>query len=196
MKIRSVVLACVSATLLLGIAAVPSAGAAGTVTVTPNPVPFAPGQTSQPVTVNWTGQAANKVIYIDICNKLSSDPTFQPGQDCAPLSSQTANGNATGAGTISVDIFRGAEPSGDLTWGCFAAGDTAPAGITKSTTCYVRVTNDSLFNTNAAVDAPFTIPESGGVIPEAPMTILLPTIGGLVAVAGFFFLRRRQAVGA
>jgi hypothetical protein len=124
------------------------------------------------------------------------DPTFQPGQDCAPLSSQTANGNATGAGTISVDIFRGAEPSGDLTWGCFAAGDTAPAGITKSTTCYVRVTNDSLFNTNAAVDAPFTITESGGVIPEAPMTILLPTIGGLVAVAGFFFLRRRQAVGA
>lgn len=179
--------------LVLGLSLIPSAGAAGTVTVAPNPVAFAPGQTAATATVSWTGQDPNKLIYVDICRKLTSDPTFQPGLDCAPLSSINPTATPTGSGSTQFEIFRGPDPSGDLDWGCFAAGDQAPSGIEKNTTCYVRVTNNSLFNNTAAVDAPFTIVESGGVIPEAPVTILLPVVGALVLLGGFVLLRRRQA---
>ncbi|MFZ4432744.1 MAG: hypothetical protein ACOYOQ_06040 [Microthrixaceae bacterium] len=180
--------------LLLGASMIPSAGAAGTVTVAPNPVAFAPGQTAATTTVTWSGQTPNQLIYVDICRKLTSDPTFQPGLDCAPLSSINPTATATGSGSTQFEVFRGPDPSGDLDWGCFAANDQAPAGIQKNTTCYVRVTSNSLFNNTSAVDAPFTIVESGGVIPEAPVTILLPVVGALVLLGGFMLLRRRQAV--
>ncbi|MFZ4518085.1 MAG: hypothetical protein ACOYOP_06835 [Microthrixaceae bacterium] len=192
MRVRSFV-AILGAGMILALATPLGAGAAGTASLSQNPVPFAPGQTIQPVTVTWSGQAPNKLVYVDICKKLSTAPGFEPGQDCAPLSSLTPNGTPTGAGSISVDIFRGPDP-GEQPWGCFAANDTAPAGIEKFTTCYVRVTNDSLFNNSAATDVAFTIVESGGVIPEAPLAILLPTLGAVVALGGFFFLRRRSAL--
>ena len=91
-------------------------------------------------------------------------------------------------------MFRGPDPSGDQPWGCFAADDVAPPGIEKFTTCYVRVTNNTLFNNTQAFDIPFTIVESGGVIPEAPVAILLPVIGALVLIGGFVLVRRRQAL--
>lgn len=187
--------AAVAGVLLMTLAVAAPAGAQGpTGTVNPNPVAFAPGQTEAPVTVNWSGQAANKLIFVDICKKLSSDPTFNPGQDCAPLSSTNPFATPTGSGTTAYTVFRGPDPSGDQPWGCFAAADQAPAGIQKFTTCYVRVTNDSLFNNNQAADIPFTIVESGGVIPEAPVAILLPVIGALVLIGGFMFMRRQQAL--
>ena len=180
--------------LLLSVSLAPAVGAQPSGSVNPNPVAFAPGQTEAPVTVNWSGQAPNKLIYVDICKKLSTDPTFNPDQDCAPLSSINPNQTPTGSGTTQYTVFRGPDPSGDQPWGCFADVDTAPAGIQKFTTCYVRVTNDSLFNNSGAVDIPFTIVESGGVIPEAPVAILLPVIGALVLIGGFVLVRRRQAL--
>jgi hypothetical protein len=180
--------------LLVSLALAPSAGAQPSGSIAPNPVAFAPGQTEAPVTVNWSGQAPNKLIYVDVCKKLSTDPTFQPGQDCAPLSSINPPQTPTGSGTAAFSVFRGPDPSGDQPWGCFAADDVAPPGIQKFTTCYVRVTNDSLFNNNQAFDIPFTIVESGGVIPEAPVAILLPVIGALVLIGGFVLVRRRQAL--
>ena len=191
---RVLAISAVAGVLLLSLTVAAPAGAQPSGSVNPNPVAFAPGQTEAPVTVNWSGQAPNKLIYVDICKKLSSDPTFNPGQDCAPLSSTNPFATATGSGTTQYTVFRGPDPSGDQPWGCFAAADTAPAGIQKFTTCYVRVTNDSLFNNSAAADIPFTIVESGGVIPEAPVVILLPVIGALVLVGGFLFMRRQQAM--
>ncbi len=192
MRVRSLV-AVLGVGMILALATPLGAGAQATASLSQNPVPFAPGQTIQPVTVNWSGQTPNSLIYVDICKKQSTAPGFEPGQDCGPLSSLTPNGTPTGAGSISVDIFRGPDP-GEQPWGCFAPGDQAPAGIEKFTTCYVRVTNGSLFNNSAASDVPFTIVESGGVIPEAPVAILLPTLGAVVALGGFFFLRRRAAL--
>jgi hypothetical protein len=109
------------------------------------------------VTVNWSGQPANKLIFVDLCVKSNADATFNAALDCAPLSELNINGTASGSGSTTFEVFRGVEPSGDLSWGCFAAGDTAPAGILKATTCYVRVTNTVLSNKNDATEAPFTI---------------------------------------
>jgi hypothetical protein len=107
--------------------------------------------------VYWNGQAANTLIFIDVCNKSITDPTFNVAFDCAPLSQLTPNGTANGSGNKLVEVFRGEEPSGDQLWGCYAAGDTAAAGYTKSTTCYVRVTNNVGSNNDADVEVPFTI---------------------------------------
>jgi len=111
----------------------------------------------KPVRFSWSGQTPGQLIYVDICREPSSSPTFQPGEDCAPLSSQNPTATSTGSGSTVVSIFRGREPSGDLDWGCFAAADTPPPGVQKVTTCYVRVTNNNLFNSAAARDAAFTL---------------------------------------
>ena len=129
----------------------------GDVVLSENPVTGVALGGSKAITVSWNNQTPRKVVYVDICRKPSNAPNFQPGEDCAPLSSQTPNGTASGSGSISVSIFRGREPSGDLPWGCFAAGDNAPTGVEKNTTCYVRVTNDNLFNNDQARQTAYTL---------------------------------------
>ena len=109
------------------------------------------------VKVYWNNQRPNQLVFIDICSVPSSTPGFTPGLNCAPLSELNVNGTPSGKGVADLLVFRGAEPSGDLRWGCFAPGDTAPAGILKLTTCYVRVTTGSLANNADAKEAPFTI---------------------------------------
>jgi hypothetical protein len=109
------------------------------------------------VKVYWNNQKPNQLIYVDICARPSASPGFSTGLDCAPLSELNVNGSPSGKGVADLLVFRGAEPSGDLSWGCFAPGDVAPAGILKLTTCYVRVTNGSLSNSADAKDAAFTL---------------------------------------
>jgi hypothetical protein len=169
------------------------AGAAGTVTINPNPITVAPGQTEATVSVGWTGQAADTLMFVNVCNKTISDPTFNVAENCSALSELNPNGTADGSNTIQMPIFRGENPDGDTGWGCFAAGDTAPAGVTKNTTCFVRVTNNSVLNQDDAEELAFTFTESSGVVPEAPLTILLPVLGTLAALGGFVLIRRRQA---
>lgn len=109
------------------------------------------------VKVYWNNQRPNQLVYVDICARPSSSPGFSTGLDCAPLSELNVNGTPTGKGVADLLVFRGPETSGDLNWGCFAPGDTAPAGILKLTTCYVRVTTGQLSNNADAKEAPFTI---------------------------------------
>ena len=135
----------------------PSTVPAGDAVLAENPVTGVTPGCEKPVVFSWSGQTPGKLMYIDICRKVTSDPSFNPGQDCAPLSSLNPNATATGSGSAVVPIFRGREPSGDLDWGCYAASDVAPAGIEKNTTCYVRVTNNSLFNNAEAREAAFTL---------------------------------------
>jgi hypothetical protein len=129
----------------------------GPVALVPNPIAIATVGGTANGTVYWNGQAPNKLMFISLCVKSISDATFSAALDCAPLSELNPNGTPSGSGSATFEVFRGAEPSGDLNWGCFAAGDTAPAGITKATTCYVRVTNNNVNNKDAAVEQAFTI---------------------------------------
>ena len=126
----------------------------GAVTVLPSPV-TTPMNTIKSVRVWWSGQAPGKLIFADVCSKSIADPTFVRAFDCAPLSEMVPNGTASGKGFVDIDFFRGADPSGDQQWGCFAPGDTAPAGIQKRT-CYVRVTNNIGLNTDD--DAEIAVP--------------------------------------
>jgi len=133
---------------------VPSTGPA---VLAENPIVGVPLGGSKTVRFFWRGQTPGKLIFVDICARRSSESGFNPGADCAPLSSLNPNGTPTGSGSVDVGIFRGREPSGDLNWGCFAPSDTAPAGIVKRTTCYVRVTNNSLFNAASVQEVAFTL---------------------------------------
>jgi len=147
-----------------------TAAPAPTGSLSENPIKGLASGSLKTVTLNWAGQTPNQLIYVDICRKQSTDPTFQPGTDCAPLSSTNPTATSTGSGSASVDIFRGPEPSTDLNWGCFAPGDIAPVGIQKNLTCYVRVTNNNLFNNTGAVDVAFTlVPTGSAVLAENPV---------------------------
>lgn len=174
--------------------AAPLAGALGTVTLSQSVVPMTESQTTADVTVNWTGQKANTLIFATVCGKSVKDPTFNVALDCDDLTTITKNGTPDGAGSVKVSVFRGEESSESNGWGCYGANDTPPAGIKKNTTCFVRVTNNVILNNDDAAEAPFTFEVGGAVVPEAPMGVLLPAAGALVAVGGFYFLRRRAAV--
>lgn len=165
---------------------------ASTVTVTPNPVTVTPDQTTANVTASWTGLAANTLVFVDICKKSITDATFDVSADCGAYSGITPNGNAAGANSSVLEVFRGQDPAGE-SWGCFAAGDQAPAGVTKYTTCYVRVTDNSVLNMDSDSETAFTFSVSSGDVPEAPLTILLPVLGTLAALGGFFLIRRQTA---
>ena len=193
MRVRKILLAMAGVVLLLGTGLAGTSGATGTVTVTPNPIPVTSNQTDATVTVNWTGQAANTLMFVEVCGKSIADATFNVALDCSMLSELTPNGTADGSGSVQLNVFRGENPDGDSGWGCFADGDTAPAGVTKYTTCYVRVTNNVKTNKLDAAEQAFTFQVGGDVIPEAPLTALLPVVGGAVALGAFFYLRRRSA---
>lgn len=197
MRARKILLALLGVGLLLGTGLTGSSGALGTVTVTPNPIPVTASQAVATTTVSWAGQKPNQLMFVGICRKSISDPTFSYSVDCSLLAELTPNGSADGNGSTQLDMFRGENPDGDNgsgSWGCFAAGDTAPAGVQKNTTCYVRVTNGSKNNATDATEQAFTFQAGGDVIPEAPLGILLPIVGGSVALGAFFFLRRRSAI--
>ena len=169
------------------------AGAASTTNVTPNPVTVTPDQTTANVTVNWTGLASKTLVFVDVCKKSIADPTFDVSADCGAYSGITPNGNLSGSNSAVLEVFRGQDPAGE-SWGCFAAGDTAPAGVTKYTTCYVRVTDNVVSNNDSDSEQAFTFSVSSGAIPEAPLTILLPVVGTLAALGGIVLIRRRQTV--
>lgn len=194
MRLRSLSKLLIGALVVIGAAAsiAAPAGAVTTASATPNPIPVTADQTSATMTVSWTGAVSQQLMYVDICKKSTFDPTFDVSVDCSPLGSANPNGTASGSGTLAdYPVFRGADP-GEGAWGCFAPGDTAPAGIQKFTTCFVRVTDTSIFNSVNAKEVPFTFVVSDGVIPEAPLTILLPVVGTLAALGGFILVRRRQ----
>lgn len=143
-------------------------GAAGSVTLATNPVPVASGS-FEPVTVRWTGQAPNTLVFLIVCRRPTTSPGFEVGSDCASLTQVTPNGTRDGSGSAEVPVFRGPDPSGDLNWGCFAPEDTAPPGVEKVTDCVVRLTTNVVLNNDDAVDVPFRLtgrgaPPSRGVL--------------------------------
>ena len=130
---RSVLAAAVAATAVCAGLLPSTAGAAGSLTLSASTVPVAAGSYT-PLRVSWNGQPAGKPLFLIICVKLSADPTFNVGGDCSSLTEVTANGTPDGSGSAEIPVFRGAEPSGDNAWGCFADGDAVPAGILRAPT--------------------------------------------------------------
>jgi len=114
-------------------------------------------QATKNVQFSWNGLPANKRGFITQCRKSNSDPTFVFEADCSNLSEIQINPvDQPGYGTVTFPVFHGAEPSGDADWGCFAASETAPSGITKLTTCYLRITVESESNKTDAQVRPIT----------------------------------------
>jgi hypothetical protein len=162
--VRAVV---VLAVLASGAWSAAPAGATPSVSLSVDRVPVARGGFA-PVTVHWSGQRPGTLILIRICATSIASPTFDEALDCSLLSEITPNGTADGAGSATVQVFRGPEPGGDDAWGCFAAGDVAPPGIRPATTCYVRVTNDVVSNMDDDAEAPFTIVPAPGASGSSP----------------------------
>jgi hypothetical protein len=159
--------------------------------ITPNPVPVSTGQTEVTVDVAWT-QTSNQRLYFYQCFEDPSSPTFNYITSCSFNSELTVNPSAPTSGHQAFTLFRGAEPTGDLKWGCFAPGDTVPAGITKHETCYVRVTNLQPTNFTDQQFQAFTFTPLGAPVPEVPFAVVLPIAAVAVIGGGLVLQRRRQ----
>jgi hypothetical protein len=184
--------------VMLGLSTAGTAGAAGTATVTPNPITVSQGQTSATVTVDYNFGAANTAVFIDICRKPKSDPTFDYTLDCDSGSANAYNGSANGGGSKQYDVFVGHTVGWDLfasgKWGCYPTTGDYEAGFDGFTTCYIRVTQGSVDNQTDAVTVPYTFSKGGTNIPEAPY-VVLPVLLAAVTVGGvLYFNRRRQAL--
>ena len=152
-----------AATVVAGVLAGDPVSASGPITVTPNPVPVANNSYTE-VQVSWTGQAAGKLVFASVCVKSTTDPDFQVGLHCSPLAQVETNGTGDGSGSALLPVFRGPEPTTDLPWGCFAAGDPVPAGVLGATSCFVRVTNDLVLNSDDAVEVAVSVTGAGNPV--------------------------------
>ena len=166
------------------------AGAAGaSVVVTPNPIPVADNQSAVTTTVNFAQPPANQYTFISQCKLDPADANFDATVDCSNYTTIQLNPNPTSL-TYQFSVFRGVEPSGDQTWGCFKPGETVPAGITGYTQCWIRVAYNTVTNNGNDEFTPFTF--TGAPIPEAPVVLLLPVFAILVLGGGVFMQRRRN----
>lgn len=156
------------------------AGAQGSLSVTPNPVPVASNSYTE-VQVSWTGQAAGTLIFASVCVKSTKDADFQVGLHCSPLAQVETNGSADGSGTARLPVFRGPEPTTDLPWGCFAPGDPVPAGVVGATSCFVRVTNDVVLNNDDAVEVSVTVTGAGDPVDRGVLGAPVPAAAVPVA---------------
>ena len=154
------------AVVLVGVSTV---SAETSVNVTPNPVSVTAEQSTALVQIAWNGLEPRQLVFVDICRKSIGDSSFSVAEDCGAYSSLNPNGTATGAGDIAVEVFRGQDPAGEL-WGCYAEGDTAPAGVVAYTTCFVRVTHTVASNLDSDSETPIRFVGSPRVDPGTSAT--------------------------
>jgi hypothetical protein len=192
----------IAGVILAGVILVATPALAAASTIAPNPVTVAASDTTKTVTVTYSGIPANKRLFLTVCYLPTTDSHFDPFASCSNLSEVTVNpSDNPGSGTVQFAVFHGAEPSGDDSWGCFGSGETAPAGITKNTTCYVRITDDSEINLTDQQSIPFTFDVGGTVtpppsVPESSLPIALPLLGVAAAGATLVAMRRRRTRAA
>jgi hypothetical protein len=152
--------------LLLGMG---NASAESSVSVTPDPIPVTAEQSAALVQVRWSGLEPRQLVFVDICKKSISDSSFIVAEDCGAYSGLTPNGSAAGDGSAELEVFRGQEPAGEL-WGCYAEGDTAPAGVVVYQTCFVRVTHTVASNLDSDSETPIRFVGSPRVDPGTSAT--------------------------
>ena len=167
--------------------------AGATVSIPENPVPVSAGQTSLSVNVTYSGTPASSPLFLNQCKKDPADPTFSFSFDCSLGTNINPAANPTGSGSTTFPLFRGDEPSGDKTWGCYAAGDTPSPDYEVYDTCCIRIAPGEIANNSQAQAVAFTYVVQGAPIPEAPLVVLLPLVAGAVLGGAYLFSRRRSA---
>ena len=147
--------------LLLGVG---NASAESSVSVAPDRIPVTAEQSAALVQVRWSGLEPRQLVFVDICKKSISDSSFIVSEDCGAYSGLAPNGSAAGDGSTELEVFRGQDPAGEA-WGCYAEGDTPPAGVIKYTTCFVRVTDTAVLNVESDSETPIRFEGAGRVDP-------------------------------
>jgi hypothetical protein len=158
-----------------------------------------------------TGATPNTNQFVDICFKNPLDADFLFVAHCGGSYGTSvisdASGNASRTGSAGGIFIYGLDYASE-TWGFFADDDAnlpavqdAYGDIPIYNSGWIRIADGERATSDPTkIKAiPFTVElsEGGGpdpVVPESPVTILLPVAGVLVAIGGFVLVRRRQAI--
>jgi hypothetical protein len=179
---------------ILGLAG--AASAAGSVVVTPNPVPAAgaPG-----AVITGTGWTPGDQLFISQCvdvARQAGGAVFNPATDCEANTAAPGVDNANAAGAINetFDIVSGVvspTTSGGQGFVCDAAN---PCRIRISAGTFLDTANQAFapitFQAGTAVTTTTTIGDPTPVVPESPLPIMLPIGAAAVLGAGYMMLRK------
>lgn len=126
----------------------------------PRPIPVTQGDTVKQLQVGWDFGGANTAVFVDICKKLTSDPTFNLTEDCDRGGLKAFNGSSDGTGSATTQIAVGPTFGWQIfgqnldKWGCYPPGFPVDAGFDAPANCYLRVTQTARNNNDDAFDIP------------------------------------------
>jgi hypothetical protein len=179
-----------------------SASAAGSIVVTPNPVPAAGAPNAA---ITGTGWTAGDQLFISQCvdvARQAGGAVFNPATDCEANTAAPGVDNANAAGAINENF--------DIVAGVVSPTTSGGQGFTCNATnpCRIRISAGTFLDTANQAFTPITFEAGtavttttvaattttvGGptpVVPESPLPIMLPIGAAAVLGAGYMMLRK------
>jgi hypothetical protein len=174
-----------------------SASAAGSVVVSPNPVPAAGALNA---VITGTGWTPGDQLFISQCvdvARQAGGAVFNPATDCEANTAAPGVDNANAAGAINENF--------DIVAGVVSPTTSGGQGFTCNATnpCRIRISAGTFLDTANQAFAPITFEAGTGattttttvvgpnpVVPESPLPIMLPIGAAAVLGAGYMMLRK------
>ena len=173
-----------------------AASAAGTIVVTPNPVPAAGAPAAA---ITGTGWTPGDQLFISQCvdvARQAGGAVFNPQTDCEANTAAPGvdNANASGAINEEFDIVTGIVSPTTSGGQGFVCNATNPCRIRISAGTFLDTANQAFtpitFLAGTVVTTTTTIPNPDPVVPESPLPIMLPIGAAAVLGAGYIMLRK------
>jgi hypothetical protein len=173
-----------------------SASAAGSVVVTPNPVPAAGAPNAS---ITGTGWTPGDQLFISQCvdvARQAGGAVFNPGTDCEANTAAPGvdNANASGAINENFDIVSGVVSPTTSGGQGFTCDATNPCRIRISAGTFLDTANQAFvpitFEVGTVVTTTTTVVDPNPVVPESPLPIMLPIGAAAVLGAGYMMLRK------
>jgi hypothetical protein len=180
-----------------------SASAAGTIVVSPNPVPAAGAPNASITGAGWT---PGDQLFISQCvdvARQAGGAVFNPATDCEANTAAPGvdNANASGAINENFDIVSGVVSPTTSGGQGFICDSANPCRIRISAGTFLDTANQAfapitfvagtaVTTTTVAATTTTTIGDPTPVVPESPLPIMLPIGAAAVLGAGYMMLRK------
>jgi hypothetical protein len=138
-------------------------------------------------------------VFIEQCNRDGNGAgvVFTPLSDCSQATSLNPSTGPTGSGSQAFTLFSGDDPN-ESGWSCGPGSTSAPSTGLVYDTCYVRLTTG--VQSNVATDEFYPVTFSTNVdpepvVPEVPLSVLLP-LSATAVLGGAYAITRKRKLSA